>query len=440
MYFGMARRRHDATLAGYTRLLHNGLATLAKLEDVARDTDRLAGFDAVFVSGGHAPLVGLLHRDAFADDSLNDDFGALLRYFHDQQRATALICHAPAALAAAPHVDDRWIYDGYRMTCCKTVMDTLLCSVPLVRRFRGHLQEDHRPRPPTRPRRPAPRSSPRKGPKYMTDALVIDPAGLQRLSCNAKADPATGNRILKATTVCEAGFRNMTYVRDLTPLLAGEPSALLGDDAGGRPVGNRPDRVGFLQLGRDARQRDRLVARVWRRPSGLACGRQGLSWAKIAESIGQGSGMDSRGAARPAPARGRRCGNGRIAPRPRRRGGGGASDDPIPVPGRRRGERSRRFTGSTRRWPSTAPRSRPPGATEWSSSSTASSSTIHGNTPRRLRRYLHDDDGSRGQLIGPRSLPRHPGVCRGAGSAWLIRNPRRRAATCRSTTPAPAPS
>ncbi|MDD4868562.1 MAG: type 1 glutamine amidotransferase domain-containing protein, partial [Mycobacterium sp.] len=142
MYFGMSRHRRDAALASYTRLLENGLATPAKIEDVARDTDRLAGFDAVFVPGGHAPLVDLLHRDAFTDDSLNDDFGALLRYFHDQQRTTALICHAPAALAAAPHIDDRWIYDGYRMTCFKTVVDTMLCSVPLARRFHGHLQED----------------------------------------------------------------------------------------------------------------------------------------------------------------------------------------------------------------------------------------------------------------------------------------------------------
>jgi putative intracellular protease/amidase len=142
MYFGMSRRKRDAALASYTRLLESGLATPAELGQVAHDTERLAGFDALFVPGGHAPLVDLLHRDAFADDSLNEDFGALLQYFHAQQRTTALICHAPAALAAAPEIDDRWIYDGYRMTCFKTVVDTMLCTVPLARRFRGHLQED----------------------------------------------------------------------------------------------------------------------------------------------------------------------------------------------------------------------------------------------------------------------------------------------------------
>src|SRR5262249_20133164 len=52
---------------------------------------------------------------------------------------------------------------------------------------------------------------------------------------NAKAHPDTGKKTLRATTVCEAGFRNMTYVRDLAPLLVGEPPALLGDDSAPNP-------------------------------------------------------------------------------------------------------------------------------------------------------------------------------------------------------------
>jgi hypothetical protein len=69
----------------------------------------------------------------------------------------------------------------------------------------------------------------------MTDALVIDAEGLDRLSCNAKANPDTGKKTLKAKTVCEAGFRNMTYVRGLAPMLVGEPPALLGDDSAPNP-------------------------------------------------------------------------------------------------------------------------------------------------------------------------------------------------------------
>jgi uncharacterized OsmC-like protein len=71
--------------------------------------------------------------------------------------------------------------------------------------------------------------------KFVTDALVIDAKGLDRLSCNAKADPTTGKKTLKAKTICEAGFRNMTYVRNLPPMLVGEPPALLGDDSAPNP-------------------------------------------------------------------------------------------------------------------------------------------------------------------------------------------------------------
>ena len=60
---------------------------------------------------------------------------------------------------------------------------------------------------------------------FSGQALTIDAAGLDRLSCNAKADPATGKKTLKAKTVCESNFRNLTYVRDLAPMLVGEPPA-----------------------------------------------------------------------------------------------------------------------------------------------------------------------------------------------------------------------
>lgn len=63
----------------------------------------------------------------------------------------------------------------------------------------------------------------------------IDAAALDKLSCNAKDDPSTGRKTLKARTECEAGFRNMTYVRDLKPVLVGEPPALLGDDSAPNP-------------------------------------------------------------------------------------------------------------------------------------------------------------------------------------------------------------
>jgi uncharacterized OsmC-like protein len=70
---------------------------------------------------------------------------------------------------------------------------------------------------------------------FSSEALTIDAAGLDRLSCRAKEDPSTGKKVVKAKTVCESGFRNRTYVRDLAPMLVGEPPALLGDDAAPNP-------------------------------------------------------------------------------------------------------------------------------------------------------------------------------------------------------------
>jgi putative intracellular protease/amidase len=142
LYFGLSRHRRDVALASFTRLLALGLGAPADLAGLARDEQRLAGFDAVFVPGGHAPLVDLLHRDAFSGDSLNEHFGALMQHFHHIGRSTGLICHAPAALAAAPCIDGRWIYDGYRMTCFKTIVDTMLATIPIARRFPGPLKED----------------------------------------------------------------------------------------------------------------------------------------------------------------------------------------------------------------------------------------------------------------------------------------------------------
>lgn len=68
-----------------------------------------------------------------------------------------------------------------------------------------------------------------------TTLAGIDAEALNTLACNAKDDPGTGRKTLKARTVCESGFRNMTYVRDLAPVLVGEPPALLGDDSAPNP-------------------------------------------------------------------------------------------------------------------------------------------------------------------------------------------------------------
>jgi putative intracellular protease/amidase len=83
-------------------------------------------YAAVFVPGGQAPVVDLM-QDA--------ELGKILRYFHERQKPTALLCHGPiATLAALPdargyraaliagdkarvaELGKDWPYAGYRMT------------------------------------------------------------------------------------------------------------------------------------------------------------------------------------------------------------------------------------------------------------------------------------------------------------------------------------
>ena len=99
----------------------NEVRSLASV--IAKGLDSYAG---VFVPGGHAPAVDLM-QDA--------DMGVVLRHFHQAEKPTALICHAPVALiaamptaiefraaliagdkATAANSAKGWIYAGYTMT------------------------------------------------------------------------------------------------------------------------------------------------------------------------------------------------------------------------------------------------------------------------------------------------------------------------------------
>lgn len=63
----------------------------------------------------------------------------------------------------------------------------------------------------------------------------IDMVGLTELTDRNKANPAGGKKTLKATTRAEGQFRNLTYVRDLAPVVIDEPPGLLGQDTAPNP-------------------------------------------------------------------------------------------------------------------------------------------------------------------------------------------------------------
>lgn len=62
----------------------------------------------------------------------------------------------------------------------------------------------------------------------------IDKQGLAALGEKGKANP---NAVvtLKAKTVCEGQFRNLTYIRSLEPVIVDEPPHLLGEDTAPNP-------------------------------------------------------------------------------------------------------------------------------------------------------------------------------------------------------------
>jgi len=70
------------------------------------DVDR-AGYDAVFIPGGHAPMADLV------DDA---DLGALLRAADAEGTPVAALCHGVAALLSAQTTDGTWLYAGRALT------------------------------------------------------------------------------------------------------------------------------------------------------------------------------------------------------------------------------------------------------------------------------------------------------------------------------------
>lgn len=99
-----------------------------RLADVV--ADGLEDFDALYIPGGHAPMVDLMQSTAL---------GTALRYFHSANKVTAMLCHGPVAFTAAVSdpvafrkamVDGNadqakalaagWPYAGYNMTVYST--------------------------------------------------------------------------------------------------------------------------------------------------------------------------------------------------------------------------------------------------------------------------------------------------------------------------------
>lgn len=125
----------------YERLQAIGIEKPQKLSDLLENPATLAGYDSLFIPGGHAPMTDVLYQNWLEGEQLNAATGRLLQHFHEQQKPTVLICHAPAALAAAPDVAGKWLYEGYRMTCVNMLSERLIEDIPPFKVMHGHLSD-----------------------------------------------------------------------------------------------------------------------------------------------------------------------------------------------------------------------------------------------------------------------------------------------------------
>lgn len=83
--------------------------------------DELASFAGVFIPGGHAPV-----QDLGADP----DLGRLLRFFHRENKPTAVICHGPyALLSTRKGGDGSFVYDGYKITAWSDAEEKIMESL-----------------------------------------------------------------------------------------------------------------------------------------------------------------------------------------------------------------------------------------------------------------------------------------------------------------------
>lgn len=139
IYWGYSKKRLDHAKEVYSKLVESGLNSPIPLEDLAGDVSNLDQFDAIFVPGGHGPLVDLYFKNMFEGSELNNDMGKILEFFHNNSRPTGLLCHAPAALAAAPFVDGKWIYSGYKITAISRASEWFNEDFIFTRVIQGHV-------------------------------------------------------------------------------------------------------------------------------------------------------------------------------------------------------------------------------------------------------------------------------------------------------------
>lgn len=111
-----AMPKEDKTITGFHQLLLEQFQKPLNLADVAAGLGPDSDYAAVFIPGGHGPLIEL---------PFSADVASVLRWALDADRHIVAICHGPAALLALAKDEDAggFPFAGYTITAFPTVAD-----------------------------------------------------------------------------------------------------------------------------------------------------------------------------------------------------------------------------------------------------------------------------------------------------------------------------
>ncbi len=124
-----AMPKHDEAITGFHAELLEQFQKPLQLSNVVKGLSANSDYAAVFIPGGHGPLVGL---------PFSDDVAAVLRWALDNDRHIVSICHGPAAfLALSANGDaDASPFAGYTITAFPDASDRM---IPDIGYMPGHL-------------------------------------------------------------------------------------------------------------------------------------------------------------------------------------------------------------------------------------------------------------------------------------------------------------
>ena len=117
----------DEAITGLHRDLLARFVQPLKLSDVVAALEGGADYAAVFIPGGHGPLVGL---------PFSKDVAAVLRWALAKDRHIVSICHGPAALLACETKDGQFPFAGRKITAFPDDVDRM---TPEIGYMPGHL-------------------------------------------------------------------------------------------------------------------------------------------------------------------------------------------------------------------------------------------------------------------------------------------------------------